>query len=231
MFVDYPGTQLIEISRRKLIRPFEDLDNVFHPYIIGGEVVKGREFPGQISLLLEGSHHCGGSIINENYILTAAHCDPDVFKSHFTLDAKSSNLIALSGTNSLSTGGTRHKVVAIYLHEDYSPQDSWHNDIAVMRDGLVSEDLLKVDLQTINLEVCKEIYEKDGFKVFPEEICANTPEGQKGPCGGDSGGPLLVNDQVVGLVSWSQDCALKEWPTVFTRVSSYIDWINSKISS
>lgn len=42
---------------------------------------------------------------------------------------------------------------------------------------------------------------------------------------GDSGGPLTVDGILVGLVSWAQGCAQLEWPTVFTRVSSYTDWI------
>ncbi|KAG8235391.1 hypothetical protein J437_LFUL009250, partial [Ladona fulva] len=52
----------------------KSLPGFLHPYIIGGEVVKGRQFPGQISLQVGGSHNCGGSIVNENYIVTAAHC-------------------------------------------------------------------------------------------------------------------------------------------------------------
>ena len=32
------------------------------------------EFPWQISLRNLGSHICGGSIINKNQVITAAHC-------------------------------------------------------------------------------------------------------------------------------------------------------------
>ena len=32
------------------------------------------EFPWQISMKDAGSHLCGGSIINENQVITAAHC-------------------------------------------------------------------------------------------------------------------------------------------------------------
>ena len=56
-------------------------------------------------------------------------------------------------------------------------------------------------------------------------------------CQGDSGGPLFVEadggDVLVGVVSWGYGCALidsisqQPFPGVYTRVSSYIDWIEN----
>jgi len=46
---------------------------------------------------------------------------------------------------------------------------------------------------------------------------------------GDGGGPLFVNGQQVGIVSWSaNECG--ELPGVFTEVSWYVDWINAFVS-
>lgn len=42
---------------------------------------------------------------------------------------------------------------------------------------------------------------------------------------GDSGGPLIVDGKLVGLVSWAKACSLTDYPTVYTRVPSYINWI------
>jgi secreted trypsin-like serine protease len=42
---------------------------------------------------------------------------------------------------------------------------------------------------------------------------------------GDSGGPLTVNGELTGLVSWAKDCASTFYPTVYTRVACYLDWI------
>lgn len=42
--------------------------------IIGGEVTTIEERPYQISLEYGSRHRCGGSILNANTILTAAHC-------------------------------------------------------------------------------------------------------------------------------------------------------------
>ena len=43
--------------------------------IIGGSYANEGQFPYQVSLrTLPNRHFCGGSIINEEYILTAGHC-------------------------------------------------------------------------------------------------------------------------------------------------------------
>lgn len=44
---------------------------------------------------------------------------------------------------------------------------------------------------------------------------------------GDSGGPLTVDGKLVGLVSWAMGCAHTVYPTVYTRVAEYLDWIKA----
>ncbi len=74
----------------------------------------------------------------------------------------------------------------------------------------------------------------------PEMICAG--DQNTGACFGDSGGPLVCNDngnheyQLVGITSFvagnrrTQMCRNKVTkPSVFTRVHSYKDWIQSHL--
>ena len=63
-------------------------------------------------------------------------------------------------------------------------------------------------------------------------ICAG---GQgKGGCQGDSGGPFVCQEGgrwvLRGAVSWGHSQCRTDHYTVFARVSSFIDWINSKMS-
>lgn len=42
--------------------------------IIGGNEIEIDEAPYTVSLQLMRSHYCGGALISETYVLTAAHC-------------------------------------------------------------------------------------------------------------------------------------------------------------
>lgn len=60
--------------------------------------------------------------------------------------------------------------------------------------------------------------------ISPRQICAGSPG--KDACVGDSGGPLLLNGVLVGVISWGPECGLfPELPGVNARVASYTDWI------
>ena len=62
-----------------------------------------------------------------------------------------------------------------------------------------------------------------------QHVCAGQPNGGKGPCAGDSGGPLYVktaNGPVqYGIVSFGNECALAKYPGVYARLSTYVDMV------
>lgn len=81
----------------------------------------------------------------------------------------------------------------------------------------------KVELQTFSNAECSSRHQT---AIHNTTLCAGVPDGWKGQCSGDSGGPLLVNGEQVGIVSWSRKpCTVPPYPGVFTKVSSYVDWI------
>jgi len=42
--------------------------------IVGGSVAARNQFPYQVALIINNSGFCGGSIISNTWVLTAAHC-------------------------------------------------------------------------------------------------------------------------------------------------------------
>ncbi|XP_076998184.1 serine protease 27 isoform X1 [Tamandua tetradactyla] len=45
--------------------------------MVGGQEAEEGEWPWQVSIQRNGSHFCGGSLVTESWVLTAAHCFPN----------------------------------------------------------------------------------------------------------------------------------------------------------
>lgn len=103
--------------------------------------------------------------------------------------------------------------------------------------GSTSDVLQKVQLDIIPNQQCSALYnDEDNYRIFSSQICAGVLKGGKDTCGGDSGGPLQVaigNEcvfSIIGLTSYgSTYCGGKNSPGIYTRVSSYVGWIEGKV--
>jgi len=93
--------------------------------------------------------------------------------------------------------------------------------------GPLSQELLVVEVPTLSLKQCQDLYFPLWYDVDPSMICAGVADGGLDACQGDSGGPLVVNNQLVGIVSWGYGCARPNVPGVYTQVSYYSDWVKS----
>ena len=87
--------------------------------------------------------------------------------------------------------------------------------------------LRKAEVPIFPFEQCRVNYANIKLIVTENMFCAGYPEGGKGSCHGDSGGPLIrKNDKVtIGVVSWGKKCALPNLPGVNAKVSIARTWI------
>jgi len=69
--------------------------------------------------------------------------------------------------------------------------------------------------------------------ILPDQLCAGIPQGGQDSCQGDSGGPVIQTIQgkpyLVGVVSWGIGCARPNLYGVYSRVSTYLDWVHNRM--
>ncbi|XP_063699066.1 prostasin-like [Culicoides brevitarsis] len=93
--------------------------------IVGGEWARHGEFPWIVTIHINGRHYCGGSIVNNYWVVTAAHCVHPV-----------NQCVVYAGAYDIFqwTTGTEQtrKVARFFAHEAYGPQIG-PNDIAMLK--------------------------------------------------------------------------------------------------
>merc|ERR1712002_818159 len=127
--------------------------------IIGGEEAPAHEFPWQISLRNLGSHICGGSIINKNQVITAAHCVEGALP---ILDS----VVAGAHHRILEFGHQKRNVASMEAHEDHNNPE-FDNDVAIIT---VTEPF---DFSDPNVQPIDMFLSSDG-EIPAETICNNT---------------------------------------------------------
>ncbi|KAH8372911.1 hypothetical protein KR009_007883, partial [Drosophila setifemur] len=100
--------------------------------------------------------------------------------------------------------------------------------------GTASDVLLAVDVPIVSNEVCDQDYEDfgdDTYRITSAMLCAGKRGvGGADACQGDSGGPLVVRDELHGVVSWGNQCALATHPGVYANVANLRPWIDERIA-
>merc|ERR1712115_205465 len=101
---------------------------------------------------------------------------------------------------------------------------------ATMVGGSTVSRLREATVPVVGDQQCSSIYQEIGVTVGPGQLCAGN--GTADTCQGDSGGGMLSKNQgedgwtVVGVTSFGVDCARPDFPGVYTRVDTYLDWIH-----
>lgn len=221
--------------------------------IIGGHEAKphSRPYMAYLQIMDEysGIKKCGGFLIREDFVLTAAHCSGS--KINVTLGAH--NIKEQEKTQQVIP------VVKIIPHPAYNAK-TISNDIMLLKlkskakrtsavkplnlprrnvkvkpgdvcyvagwgklgpMGKYSNTLQEVELTVQEDQKC-ESYLKNYFDKA-NEICAGDPKIKRASFRGDSGGPLVCKKVAAGIVSYGQNDG--STPRAFTKVSTFLSWI------
>jgi len=119
------------------------LDAGTEGFIVGGRESRPGENPWQVSLLRpSGSHFCGGIIINEDWVLTAAHCVEYQSASRVRVTVGEHDRSAIDNPSRTILG-----VSEIIEHEMYDVLADFDADIALLK--LSSKITFSEDVQPV----------------------------------------------------------------------------------
>uniref|UniRef100_W5MTN6 Transmembrane serine protease 15 n=1 Tax=Lepisosteus oculatus TaxID=7918 RepID=W5MTN6_LEPOC len=232
--------------------------------VVGGNNSEEGAWPWIVSLHFRGRHICGGTLISEDWVVTAGHC---VYgrNIHFT---EWEALIGLHTQLNLSSPNTViRRIDRIVMNPQYNKRTK-DGDIAMMHldlsikltdyiqpiclpekehefpagtvcviagwgreeeqdSGPVANILQEAFLPLVTNKECQQLMPE--YNITQRMLCAGYDEGGVDTCQGDSGGPLMCQDKtgwmLAGVTSFGSGCARPHRPSVYVRVTEFLDWI------
>ncbi|XP_051485354.1 chymotrypsin-like protease CTRL-1 [Apus apus] len=229
--------------------------------IVNGQNAVPGSWPWQVSLQSRtGSHFCGGSLISQYWVVTAAHCnfnpnahvvvlgEYDLYSNAEPIQVKTvsraithpnwnpntmNNDITLLRLSSPAQLGPRVSTVCLP-----PPNMAIPNNLQCVTTGWgrtnPNSQALATRLQqvTVPLIPTSQCMQYWGNRITSSMLCAGGVGASS--CQGDSGGPLVYRSgsgwTLIGIVSWGTTNCDVRTPAIYTRVSNFRTWIDSVVA-
>lgn len=211
-------------------------------------------------LLKDGKAWCGGFLVAEQWVASAAHCLHEMNSGDFSV---------VLGAHSMSMDEPLKQVFKIqsyFLHPEFSAHPR-QNDIMLIKlneQVTFSSAVQTIQFQRTNQDVNPSTMclvsgwgstSSSGRKpdklqevkvpIISRTVCNGRRDhdgainenmlcagaSRKDACEGDSGGPLVCDGIVEGIVSFGPNVCGGKKSGVYVRISAYVDWIDSTMTN
>ncbi|XP_058138216.1 complement factor D [Dasypus novemcinctus] len=227
--------------------------------ILGGAEAEAHARPYMASVQVNGSHTCGGFLVAEQWVLSAAHCLEDTVAEEVEV---------LLGAHSLSQPEPSKRVYNVSRavpHPD-SRRDTIDHDLLLLQlseKAALGPAVRTLPWQRVDRDVAPGTlcdvagwgeskhtgHRPDRLQhvlvpVLDRATCNKralhdgaisarmlcAESNRRDSCKGDSGGPLVCGGVAEGVVtSGSRVCGNRKKPGIYTRVASYAAWIDGVV--
>ncbi|XP_053184710.1 granzyme B-like [Scomber japonicus] len=223
--------------------------------IVGGKKAKPHSRPYMASLQVGGNHTCGGILIREDFVLTAAKCRKlqqmtvvlgahDITKkeksqqridveyhSHPEFDGYDYDIMLLK-LKKKATLNKFVKTIGLPTKDEKIPAKIKCEVAGWGRTATANKDpshVLKENKEEIQFSPeCINKMEKEILNFKPNRmLCTTFTKKKGGICQGDSGGPLICKSELCGIAAFTDSCDCNDpsFPHGFTKVSFFLPWI------
>ncbi|KAK6326648.1 hypothetical protein J4Q44_G00022930 [Coregonus suidteri] len=192
--------------------------------IIGGQECEPHSRPWMASLNY-GYHFCGAVLINEQWVLSVAHCWYNY--DYQTLDYDMM-LIKLFHPVEITDYVKPIPLPTSCPNAGLPCSVSGWGNTATGEEVNMPARLQCLDVPILEDEKCEKAY--PGM-LTRRMVCAGYMDGGRDACNGDSGSGLVCLGEVHGLVSWGQGCAVPGYPGVYVKVCEFLPWIDETMKA